>query len=101
MLISLKPEDFPIKEEERWITLSKSAVLTYPDMGNARCNKDLLTFEEGKHYGIRKSHKKGWIVVYFDHEYEMPEYLFIRHFDYNAFLNGNCKNSHEEGLWYS
>ena len=90
----IDPMEYPIKKGESWWVVHpniRTAEFRIPSGAITCCIEDFLSiFEKGCVYSIvsTDSHN-GWVTVAGGKElYDMPQYIFARYFDAEAFVVG-------------
>jgi len=90
--IRLDPRQYPRAQGESWWIVNpntKSCSFTIPSRAITACLNDLLTFKEGTLYDVREG-DLGWVEVNSEETYcSMPQYVFARYFDAEAFIIGS------------
>jgi len=91
--IRIEPMEFPLEKGESWWIVhpnTKTAEFRVPAGAITACIKDFLCFKENVVYDVVSAdNHNGWVtVVVEDKLYDMPQYLFSRHFDAEAFVVG-------------
>ena len=91
--VFIDPTEFPRLPGESWWVVhpnSAGAQFCIPVGAVTPCIKDFKEFKEGVVYSIAEG-QKGWVVVTVNSTpYHMPQYLFARHFDAEAFVIGSA-----------
>lgn len=92
--IKIDPIDFPIRPGEPWYIVhpnNAKCEFRVPSGAITVCTMDFLdVFKQNVAYNvISADNHNGWVVVEGGGDlYEMPQYLFARHFDAEAFVIG-------------
>jgi hypothetical protein len=91
--IRIDPLEFPLQNGESWWVVHpniKTAEFRIPAGAITVCTEDLLVFKKGIVYSvISADYHNGWVTVSSeDALYDMPQYLFSRKFDAEAFVIG-------------
>lgn len=93
--IRINPEEYPPKNGESWWVV-------HPNLANCEfrvpigavspCLDSLGPFEKGKAYSVLGcDNHNGWVTLRCkDDLYDMPQYLFARHFDAEVFVVGHA-----------
>lgn len=95
------PKSIPLKEGESWWVVhpnSGNVEFFIPNNAAAVCTSSFMVFNALSAYDIIfHDRENGWVtVVGNDTLYEMPEYIFARHFDAEAFIRSAKSLSTEE-----
>jgi hypothetical protein len=91
--IRIDPMEYPLKKGELWWIVHPNvatAEFRVPHGGITLCTKDFLTFRQNVVYSVvGADNHNGWVTVVEDGNlYDMPQYLFARYFDAEAFVVG-------------
>ncbi len=95
--IKIDPIQYPKTTEESWWIVhpnNASCEFRIPSGAVTVCTKDLLEiFKKNMAYNvISADNHNGWVVVEGGGDlYEMPQYLFARHFDAESFVIGSAR----------
>lgn len=90
----IEPSEFPKTKEESWWIVhpnTKGVEFRIPTGGMTLCQDDLLdVFKAGTAYNVLSAdNHNGWVTVEGRGDlYDMPQYLFARHFDAEIFVVG-------------
>jgi len=110
-LIKLDPREYPLKEGESWWLIHPNyskCELRLPVGGVTVCTEELeislpispIRFSSGVAYGIvGADNHNGWVTMQsMGIQVEMPQYMFSRHFDAEAFIVGTLTTKEKEYL---
>lgn len=92
--IKIDPMEFPKRADESWWLVhpnNAQCEFRIPSGAITVCTQNLFDiFKENKVYSVISSdNHNGWVVVAGPEDlYEMPQYLFARHFDAEVFVIG-------------
>ena len=91
--IRIEPQKYPIKKGESWWVVhpnTAGAEFRIPNGAITVCLHDFEIFKQNIAYSvISLDAHNGWIIVEGGGDlYEMPQYLFARNFDAEAFVVG-------------
>lgn len=91
--LKIDPQQHPIQKGESWWVVHPNTAgseFRIPSGAITVCLEDLLIFKKDIAYNVvALDAHNGWITVEGSGDlYEMPQYLFARHFDAEAFVVG-------------
>lgn len=91
--VRIDPMDYPPKKGESWWIVHpniSTAEFRIPSGGITACLEDFLCFKQNVVYRVvAADNHNGWVTVIGDNIiYDMPQYLFARYFDAEAFVVG-------------
>ena len=90
--VKLDPMNFPMVEGEGWWIVhpnNGSTEFKLPDSAVTVCIDNLEDFKQHTMYRVGLGSNDGWINVFCKEGiYEMPQYVFARHFDAEVFVRG-------------
>jgi len=102
MKCRVDPMSFPLQEGESWWVVHpnlSNCEFKVPNGAITVCTSDFLCFSANTAYTILgNDSNNGWITLQGTNSvWEMPYYLFARHFDAEAFVRGVIDPSELEG----
>lgn len=90
--ITIQPKEHPRKVGESWYVVhpnSRGCEFRIPYGAVTGCLEDFQKCKQGVLYSVLSTGNSGWVAVKTaDVIYEMPEYVFARYFDAEAFVVG-------------
>ena len=93
-VIQIDPRQYPLKTGESWWVVhpnSGGSEFKIPHKAVTVCTENFLQFKSGTVYAVTEG-KSGWVDVWTtDFKCEMPQYIFARHFDAEAFVVGRAR----------
>lgn len=95
----ISPEKNPRKKGESWYVVhpnAKGCRFSIPYMAVTVCTEDLVECRKNTVYPVFAEGDLGWVMVRTTTaDYVMPEYVFARHFDAEAFVIGAAPTPEE------
>ena len=100
--VRIDPIEYPLRRGESWWVVhpnTGTSEFRIPHGGITLCTKDFLTFKQNIVYSIvGYDNHNGWVsVVEGNILYDLPQYLFARYFDAEAFVVGRIDPAELEG----